>query len=154
MKGDDLEILVTQCPLLYKLKIEENKIETINNFFVLDKIKIRKINIKGNPFRQKEIYYRIDLFNKIKSLEAIDSKGKSGEEIESTEYGEDEDYCEEEDFEEAESGEINNHEENNVECNGDIADEENENEDEHDFNEEKNGDGSDEDDNSDKSEKN
>ena len=109
----------------------------MNSFFCLSKIKLRKINIKGNPFcLGKNKKYRIELFNKIKTLEAIDSLGKNEENIESTEYEEEEIYYEEENFEEAESGEENKIEGN--ECSEE--EEEYENEHEHDFDEEKNGD--------------
>ena len=109
----------------------------MNSFFCLSKIKLRKINIKGNPFcLGKNKKYRIELFNKIKTLEAIDSLGKNEENIESTEYEDEENYYEEENFEEAESWEENKIEGN--ECSEE--EEEYENEHEHDFDEEKNGD--------------
>ena len=102
----------------------------MNSFFCLSKIKLRKINIKGNPFcLGKNKKYRIELFNKIKTLEAIDSLGKNEENIESTEYEEEENYYEEENFEEAESGEENKIEGN--ECSEE--EEEYENEHEHDL---------------------
>ena len=111
---NDIKILSIQCPKLYKLKIEENKIESPNIFFCLNKLNLRKINIKGNPVCNK-IYldYRKELFEKIKTLEAIDDIDKNEEKIESTEYGENEEYCEKEEFEEAESEELNKEENKN-----------------------------------------
>lgn len=137
IKGNDIKILSIQCPKLYKLKIEENKIESPNIFFCLNKLNLRKINIKGNPLCNK-IYldYRKELFEKIKTLEAIDDIDKNEEKIESTEYGENEEYLEKEEFEEAESEELNK-EENKNGGYDDYSEKEydNEDEDEHKFDE-------------------
>ena len=137
IKGNDIKILSIQCPKLYKLKIEENKIESPNIFFCLNKLNLRKINIKGNPVCNK-IYldYRKELFEKIKTLEAIDDIDKNEEKIESTEYGENEEYFENEEFEEAESEELNK-EENKNGGYDDYSEKEydNEDEDEHKFDE-------------------
>ena len=137
IKGNDIKILSIQCPKLYKLKIEENKIESPNIFFCLNKLNLRKINIKGNPVCNK-IYldYRKELFEKIKTLEAIDDIDKNEEKIESTEYGENEEYLEKEEFEEAESEELNK-EENKNGGYDDYSEKEydNEDEDEHKFDE-------------------
>lgn len=137
IKGNDIKILSIQCPKLYKLKIEENKIESPNIFFCLNKLNLRKINIKGNPVCNK-IYldYRKELFEKIKTLEAIDDIDKNEEKIESTEYGENEEYLEKEEFEEAESEELNK-EENKNGGYDDYSEKEydNEGEDEHKFDE-------------------
>ena len=143
IKGNDIKILITQCPKLYKLKIEENKIESPNIFFCLKKLNLRKLNIKGNPVCNKlNVDYRKELFNHIKTLEAIDDLSKNNETIESTEYGENEEYCEKEDFQSAESAEEDNDNNNNKEENknggNDEDEEEYENEDEHYFDEERN----------------
>ena len=101
--------------------------------------------MKRNPFsEEKSKDYRNELFNTIKSLEAIDSVGKNDENIETTEYDEVDGYCEEE-FEEAESG-GDNYEDNKIEVNEDFEDEEYEYKGEHGFEEEKNGDNFDEED--------
>ena len=137
IKGNDIKILSIQCPKLYKLKIEENKIESPNIFFCLNKLNLRKINIKGNPVCNK-IYldYRKELFEKIKTLEAIDDIDKNEEKIESTEYGENEEYLEKEEFEEAESEELNNEENKNGGYDNYSEKEyDNEDEDEHKFDE-------------------
>lgn len=127
--------------MLYKLKIEENKIESVNNIFCLNKLKLKKIYVNGNPFCEKNKQYRSELFKKIKTLEAIDGTGKDEENIESTEYAEEDNYCGEEDFEEAESEE-QHYEESKIEGHEEYEEEEyeNENEDEHGFDDEKNGD--------------
>ena len=137
IKGNDIKILTTQCPKLYKLKIEENKIESPNIFFCLNKLNLRKLSIKGNPVCNKlYLDYRKELFNNIKSLEAIDNIGKNEENIESTEYEDNEEFIEKEEFEIAESDEDNKEENKNGER--DDFEEEYEYEDEHNFYEEKN----------------
>ena len=139
IKGNDIKILTTQCPKLYKLKIEENKIESPNIFFCLNKLNLRKLNIKGNPVCNKlYLDYRKELFDNIKSLEAIDNIGKNEENIESTEYEDNEDYIEKEEFEVAESDEDNKEETKNG--GNDDFEEEYENEDEHNFYEDINND--------------
>ena len=122
------------------MKIEENKIESPNIFYCLKKLNLRKLNIKGNPVCNKlYLDYRKELFNKIKTLEAIDDIGKNNETIESTEYGENEEYCEKEEFQSAESDEENNNNKEEDKNGGNDEDEEEyENEDEHYFDEERN----------------
>jgi hypothetical protein len=122
------------------LKIEENKIESPNIFYCLKKLNLRKLNIKGNPVCNKlYLDYRKELFNNIKTLEAIDDIGKNNETIESTEYGENEEYCEKEEFQSAESDEENNNNKEEDKNGGNDEDEEEyENEDEHYFDEERN----------------
>ena len=123
------------------MKIEENKIESPNIFYCLKKLNLRKLNIKGNPVCNKlYLDYRKELFNNIKTLEAIDDIGKNNETIESTEYGENEEYCEKEEFQSAESDEENNNNKEEEDKNGgnDEDEEEYENEDEHYFDEERN----------------
>ena len=141
IKGNDIKILSTQCPKLYKLKIEDNKIESPNIFFCLNKLNLRKLNIKGNPVCNKlYLDYRKELFDNIKTLEAIDNIGKNEDNIDCTEYGDNEDYIEKEEFEEPESEE-DNKEENKNGGNDDLE-EEFENEDEHNFDEDRNDDNS------------
>ena len=136
-------MLVCQSPSLYKLKIEDNKIDSVNKFYCLNQLKLKKINVKGNPFcSEKNSNYRNELFSNIKALESIDNVGKNDEYVESTEYVEEENYGGEE-FEEAESGE-ENFEENKIEGVEEIEEEENEEGDEHNFEEDKNKENTDE----------
>jgi len=136
-------LLVCQSPSLYKLKIEDNKIDSVNKFYCLNQLKLKKISVKGNPFcSEKNSNYRNELFSNIKALESIDNLGKNDENIESTEYVEEENYGGEE-FEEAESGE-ENYEENKIEGVEEIEEEENEAGDEHNFDEDKNKENTDE----------
>ena len=105
----------------------------------MNKLNLRKLNIKGNPVCNKlYLDYRKELFNNIKSLEAIDNIGKNEENIESTEYEDNEDYIEKEEFEVAESDEDNKEETKNG--GNDDFEEEYENEDEHNFYEDINND--------------
>ena len=130
-------MLVCQSPSLYKLKIEDNKIDSVNKFYCLNQLKLKKLNVKGNPFcSEKNSNYKNELFSNIKALESIDNFGKNNENVESTEYVEEENYDGEE-FEEAESGE-EKYEENKIEGVEEIEEEENEEGDEHNFDEDKN----------------
>ena len=132
-------MLVCQSPSLYKLKIEDNKIDSVNKFYCLNQLKLKKINVKGNPFcSEKNSNYKNELFSNIKALESIDNFGKNNENVESTEYVEVEENYDGEEFEEAESGE-EKYEENKIEGVEEIEEEENEEgDDEHNFDEDKN----------------
>lgn len=101
-----MEIVLKNCPQLYKIKLENNLIENIDNLKCLANYQIRKINLKGNPIAQTE-NYREQLFNMIQSLTSIDGVDRNGQEVESTVYGEegeeeedDVDYVDEEEEEE------------------------------------------------------
>ena len=96
IKGDDLQILSTQCPSLYKLKIENNEIDSVDKFKCLEKLKIKKLNIVGNPLIEKNKKYQKLFFEMFpETLESIDDKDKEGKDVESTVYGEEEDGDEE-----------------------------------------------------------
>ena len=99
LTGNDLEILVKQCPNLYKLKIEDNEINSIDNFKCLSQLKeLKKINVKGNPFCDKEKNFKDKLFQMLSTLESVDSHNKEGGEVESSVYiGEDEEEEEDDD---------------------------------------------------------
>ena len=100
MTGDDLEILVKQCPKLYKLKIENNEINSIDNFKCLSELKeLKKINVKGNPFCNTETNFKDKLFQMLNTLESVDSHNKEGGDVESSIYVEDDEEEEEEDDE-------------------------------------------------------
>ena len=91
-----MQVLSTQCPNLYKLKIEENEIESIDKFKCLTQLKIKKLNIVGNPLVQKNENYQNLFFEMFgESLESVDDKDKEGKDVESTVYGEEEDGDEE-----------------------------------------------------------
>ena len=95
----------TQCPSLYKLKIEENEIDSLDKFKCLTKLKIKKLNIVGNPLVKSNEGYQNLLFGMFgETLESVDDKDKEGKEVESTVYGEEEDDGDEE-FDEKEENE-------------------------------------------------
>ena len=101
IKGDDLKVLSSQCPSLYKLKIEENEIDSVDKFQCLTKLKIKKLNVLGNPLTEKNENYKNLFFEMFgETLESIDDKDKEGKDVESTVYGEEEDG--EEEFDEGE----------------------------------------------------
>ena len=113
IKGDDLDILSTQCPSLYKLKIEENEIDSLDKFKCLTKLKIKKLNITRNPFVKSNEKYQNALFTMFgDTLESVDDKDKEGKEVESTVYGEEEDdgYEDDDDGEDDEGEEAENEE--------------------------------------------
>ena len=96
IKGDDLHILSTQCPSLYKLKIEENEIDSVDKFKCLKNLKIKKLNIVGNPLAKNNEKYKNLFFEMFgDTLESVDDKDKEGKDVESTVYGEEEDGEEE-----------------------------------------------------------
>ena len=88
LKGDDLEILLKNCPDLYKIKLEHNLIENLDNLKCLANYKIKKINLEGNPLTSNNANYRDELFKLVPSLESIDGIDKDGNQVESTLYNE------------------------------------------------------------------
>ena len=66
------------------MKLNENKIDLIDNFKELKDSKIQKISVQGNPFIENNSDYREQLFDMIKTLISIDGKDKDGKEIVST----------------------------------------------------------------------
>ena len=96
LNGDDLKNLVSLFPNLYKIKLEKNKIESLENFKEFSKSKLKKINLLDNPVCQNEDYKQ-KLFEMIPNLMSVDGIDREGNEIESTNYGEEEN--EEDEFE-------------------------------------------------------
>lgn len=103
LNGDDLEILVQQCPNLYKIKLEKNNIDNLDKLKCLAGHKITKINLADNPIVASNANYKNELFELIPTLITIDGTNKDGEPVESTLYGDEED--EEEDDESYDDGE-------------------------------------------------
>ena len=98
-----MEILLKNCPDLYKIKLEHNLIENLDNLKCLANYKIKKINLEGNPLTKKNENYRKELFQMVPSLESIDGYDKDGNEVESTLYNEeDEEEGDDADYEEGE----------------------------------------------------
>ena len=84
------------------MKIEDNEINSIDNFKCLSQLKeLKKINVKGNPFCKENANFKDKLFEMLNTLESVDSHNKEGGDVESSVYvGEDEE--EEEDDEDGE----------------------------------------------------
>ena len=102
--------LVNLYPSLYKVKLNGNKIESIEEFNGLKDSNIKKISVNDNPFIASNSDYREKLFEMIPSLTSIDGKDKEGKDVVSTEYGDEEDF-EEGEFEENEGEEFEDGEE-------------------------------------------
>ena len=83
--------LVTLYPKLYKVKLNNNEIDSIDDFKGLDGSKITKISVLNNPFIESNNKYKQTLFEMLPNLIAIDNEDKHGNEVPSTEYGEEDD---------------------------------------------------------------
>ena len=124
---------MNNCPKLYKIKLEHNLIDNLDNLKCLTKYNIKKINLQGNPIVASNANYREQLFELVPSLTSIDGKDRDGNEVESTIYGgEDEEEEEDDDvnYEEGdEEGELSEEEEDEGD-NGDEDDEDDDDDDE------------------------
>lgn len=122
-----MEILLKNCPKLYKIKLENNAIDDLENLKCLEKYKIEKINLKGNPVANEEDYQE-ELFEMVPSLKSIDGKDRKGNPVESTYYGDDEEEEEEDDvnYEEAEDEDLSEEDEEGEDNYDDDDDEEDE----------------------------
>ena len=86
LEGDDLNIIVKQCPNLRKIKLENNNIKNVNNLKKLTGLNIKKINLRGNPLIKDNPDYKNKLFEIFLSLISIDGTDKEENDIESSEY--------------------------------------------------------------------
>ena len=115
LSGDDFDLLKTLYPNLEKLKISGNVIEKMDNFLKLKGLKLRKIEVKENPFSVGNDKYKKKLFELLPSLKIVDQTDKNGDEEETTDYHNEEQENEgSDDFqeeEEAEDGSKDNEEE-------------------------------------------
>lgn len=130
LNGDDINILVEQCPQLYKIKLENNQIDNLDKLKCLAGHHLTKINLSGNPIVNSNENYKKELFELIPSLQAIDGTDKEGGEVESTIYGGEEDEEEEDDEFAAAEGEDVDDDISGEEYEGDEDDEDEEDEDE------------------------
>lgn len=131
MNGEDLEILLKNCPKLYKLKLAKNLIEKIDVLKCLENYNIKKLYLEGNPFIEPALNYRELLFNMIPSLESIDHLNKEGNQIESTVYedeGEEEEEDDEELYDDEDDGELEDDEDDEDEDENDFGEEDEEDE--------------------------
>ena len=101
LKGDDFSLIPKLYPNLYKLKISENNIESIDNLSVLKELELKKIEIKDNPFCKNDNEYRDKIYKLIPSLEIVDQKQKNGQEVDTTDYGNQSSSLDDEDYEDA-----------------------------------------------------
>ena len=128
-----MKVLLNNCPKLYKIKLEHNLIDNLDNLKCLTNYNIKKINLQGNPIVASNANYREQLFELVPSLTSIDGKDRDGNEVESTIYGgEDEEEEEDDDvnYEEGdEEGELSEEEEDEGD-NGDEDDEDDDDDDE------------------------
>ena len=72
------------------MKLNNNKIESIDEFKGLQDSKITKISVLENPFVEKEEDYKKILFEMLPTLTVIDGEDKNGATVNSTEYDEEE----------------------------------------------------------------
>ena len=119
LNGDDFDLIPKLFPNLKKLKISGNNIEKINNLYKLRNLKLRKIEVKENPFSVGNKTYKNKLLDLLPSLEIIDQEDKIGERVETTDYHneeqeleDDEDYKDEKEEEEEYDEEFDEEEEN------------------------------------------
>ena len=111
LSGDDLDLIVKAYPHLDKLKISGNIIENMDNLLKLKPLKLRKIEVKENPFSVGNDKYKKKLFDMFPSLKIVDHTSRTGDEEETTDYhneeeeneGEGEDIYKEEEEAEDES---------------------------------------------------
>ena len=87
LKGDDLEVIPKLYPNLYKLKISFNQIDSIDKLSCLNKLQLKKIEVKENPFTKIDNEYRNKIYKMIPSLEIVDQMQKNGQEIDTSDYG-------------------------------------------------------------------
>ena len=104
LKGESLKVVAERCPALYKLKIEDNKIEKVEDLEALKEIKsLEKLSVSQNPLSSAE-NYRDKIFHLLPNLKSIDGLDREGNDVESTIYEggdeEDEEYESEKDEEE------------------------------------------------------
>ena len=112
LDGNDLDIINKLYPFLHKIKLKGNKIENIENFEKLKNCtKLKKLEVKDNPFSISNNKYKDKLFEILPNLIAIDKKTKEGEEIDSTDYHNEEG----EEYDEEDYNEKNNKGKNNEE---------------------------------------
>ena len=117
LTGEDLDKLVILYPKLYKVKLNENQINSIDELKGLKGSKINKIYVSKNPFIESNENYKKELFEMLPTLTAIDGEDKKGDPVNSTEYDEDDSDVGEE---EVEGDEIEEEEE--VDDDGDDGD--------------------------------
>ena len=97
LTGEDFDEILKLYPGLYKLKVSNNLIKSIDVFAPLEKSKIKKIEIEDNPVNLND-KYREELFNIMPNLISINRKKKDSELLESTIYNERSENSDEDDY--------------------------------------------------------
>lgn len=99
LDGSDFKNIPTHFPELYKLKVGDNPIKSLDVFKFLKDTNIKKLELQGTKVAEKE-GYRAELFKLIPNLETVDSQSKEGDEVSTTNYDEgDEDDLDDEELE-------------------------------------------------------
>lgn len=100
LTGNDLGELTTLYPNLYKLKLGQNQIKSVDQLKALSKLNnLKKLEVAENEFARKD-KYRDEIFKALPALESVDNRDKKGGEVETTFHDEDdEDFGEDEDGE-------------------------------------------------------
>jgi hypothetical protein len=96
LDGSDFGEITTLYPNLYKLKVGDNPINSLDVFKVFNNTEIRKLELSGTP-AASATNFREELFKNLKNLEVVDNQDKQGGEVDSTIYDEegDEDFDDE-----------------------------------------------------------
>ena len=126
LNGDDLDIIPKLYPNLYKLKISFNQIESIDNLSSLKKMKLKKLEVKENPFTKNDNEYRDKIYNMLPSLDIIDQMMKNGQEVDTTDYGNDSSSSDDEEDENMEDNEDEEDDDDSDEKDGNSNDSEEE----------------------------
>ena len=139
LTGDDFDVLKTLYPNLSKLKISGNVIEKIDNLSKLKPLKLRKIEVRENPFSIGNDKYKQKLFDMLPSLKIIDNTDRNGDEEETTDYHNEEQENEGSDFNEEDGSKDNDDDDDDAEdgSKDDNEEEEEEEEEEEDNNKNK-----------------
>ena len=119
LSGDDFDKIKTLYPKLNKLKISGNVIEKMDNLMKLKPLKLRKIEVKENPFSVGNDKYIKKVFDMLPTLKIVDQTDKNGDEEETTDY-----HNEEKENEGDEDGEYDEEEEEAEDKNKDNEEEE------------------------------
>lgn len=101
LNGSDFGALKELYPELYKLKVGENPIKSLDVFKSLSSSNIKKIEILETPASTAKDYMD-NLFKIMNNVEIIDGKTKEGDEVSSTLYEDDEGEFDENDMEDEE----------------------------------------------------
>ena len=115
LKGNDLRLIAHLYPNLYKIKLSNNLIESVDVFKAFENNKIMKIEVKDNPFCKTNPNYTKELYEIMKELRVIDGQDKNMQFVDTTNYDEEE---------ESESELINDFDDEEEEFEDDLEDDE------------------------------